>query len=79
MYRCELCNAVSDRGQSRLTHVIPRRLTQTMRQFNEQTKFVDEFTVERTEIERELSVCRACKKQLDKGTGIGELIKLQNV
>lgn len=70
MYKCGLCGQVSEPGQPRLLHVIYRHVPRPYFSINEQTT--------RTEIEREIPVCRRHYKMLNNGSTLEELVRDQN-
>jgi hypothetical protein len=77
-YRCQVCDKVSQPGQSRLTHIVTRdvpaqRTATYVTNTSTRTKLVNGT---RTEIAREVQVCSTCKELLNAGLSV-KLIRLR--
>lgn len=68
MYRCEVCKAVSLPGEPRRVHIICRSVPKSLG--SKQS---------RSEIAREVTICRECKAELDAGVLLADLIRARGV
>jgi len=62
VYRCQACRRVSKPGQPILKHVVYRLVD-------------DAWGKQRSEVEREIPVCRACLHDLDLGVPLADVIQ----
>lgn len=70
MYKCQVCNAQSPPGQLLLRHAVMRTVPHVGK-----TSEGRPFDTVRTEIHRELAVCRDCLRSLTVGKTVDELVR----
>lgn len=68
-YRCEACQQVTEPGTSRVTYVLTREVVRPM----PLDKYGRQVIGTRTEVVREVPVCRSCQLALDSGISLNDL------
>lgn len=78
-YLCQACHEPAPPGQKRLLHVqqrtVTKRAVQVTDQWTGKLRLVVEACPPRTEIAVETPVCAGCKRRLDGGANLNDLIR----